>query len=240
MSEIGAEKENLAGIRLMAAVAAVLLIFSVAVLCIQAIAFDHDFYKNEYKKMNTAAYVGVSGESLGMATDTLLDYLEDKTPTLDLQVQVNGQDEEYYNEREKAHMVDVKALYQKALQFMAIGFCVGGGLLALCFALKRKRAAGPVLQAYFWAAVGVLAFFAVIGCVAAADFNYFWVSFHHVFFTNDLRMLDPATSRMIRMFEQDFFADMVAKILAWFLAVTCGTAAAAGIGYQRMKKHGRR
>ena len=53
MSEIGAEKENLAGIRLMAAVAAVLLIFSVAVLCIQAIAFDHDFYKNEYKKMNT-------------------------------------------------------------------------------------------------------------------------------------------------------------------------------------------
>ena len=117
MSEIGAEKENLAGIRLMAAVSSFLLIFSVAVLCIQAIAFDHDFYKNEYEKMNTAAYVGVSGESLGMATDTLLDYLEDKTPTLDLQVQVNGQDEEYYNEREKAHMVDVKALYQNCLLY---------------------------------------------------------------------------------------------------------------------------
>ena len=81
-------------------------------------------------------------------------------------------------------------------------------------------------------------FFAVIGIWAAVDFNNFWVSFHHVFFTNDLWMLDPAESRMIRMFQEAFFADMVGRILAWFLAIALGSAAAAGIVYQRMKKHG--
>ncbi len=240
MSDIAASKENMIWVRLCVALATVLLVFSIAVACIAVIAFDHDFYKTEYSKMNTAAYVGVSGESLEAATDTLLDYLQDKTPSLDLKVQINGQQEEYYTQREKDHMVDVKALYQNAVSFMTAGFCAAGVLLAGCFIAKRRRALASAMQTYFWAAVGVLAFFAVVAVWAAMDFNLFWVSFHHVFFTNDLWMLDPAVSRMIRMFEQDFFADMVAKILAWFLAIVCGSAAAAGIAYQRMKKNGRR
>ena len=112
-------------------------------------------------------------------------------------------------------------------------------MLAGCFLWKRKNALKPVLQSWFWAAAGVLAFFACIGIWAAVDFNSFWVSFHHVFFTNDLWLLDPASSRMIRMFQEEFFAAMVARILVWFLAIVIGSAAAAGIVYQRMKKHGR-
>ena len=222
-------------IRLFAAAGAVLIVFAAAVACISGVAFDKAFYREEYQRMDTAAYVGVSGPVLEQATDTLLDYLQDNAPSLDLQME-NGT--EYYSQREKDHMKDVKALYQNAITFMIAGFCVGGVLIAASFAWKKKRALKPVLQGWFWGTAGVLVFFAVIGIWAAVDFNNFWVSFHHVFFTNDLWRLDPAESRMIRMFEEAFFADMVGRILAWFLAIAVGGAAAAGIVYQRMKKHG--
>lgn len=222
-------------IRLFAAAGAALIVFAAAVACISGVAFDKAFYREEYQRMDTAAYVGVSGPVLEQATDTLLDYLQDNAPSLDLQME-NGT--EYYSQREKDHMKDVKALYQNAITFMIAGFCVGGVLIAAGFVWKKKRALKPVLQGWFWGTAGVLVFFAVIGIWAAVDFNNFWVSFHHVFFTNDLWMLDPAESRMIRMFEEAFFADMVGRILVWFLAIAVGSAAAAGIVYQRMKKHG--
>lgn len=231
-----AKEHGLAWVGLAAAVGTVLIVLSVAIACISGVAFDKNFYREEYQKMDTAAYVGVSDPVLEQATNTLLDYLQGNVSSLDLAME-NG--EEYYSQREKDHMVDVRTLYQNAIRLMTIGFCVGGALFTGCFLWKKKRAAGPFLRCYFWTTVGVLAFFACIGVWAAVDFNNFWVSFHHVFFTNDLWLLDPAVSRMIRMFQEAFFANMVARILAWFLSIAVGSAAAAGIVYKRMRKHGK-
>ena len=236
MNETGLREHGTGFVRLMAAAGTVLIVLSAAVACISGVAFDKSFYRDDYRKMDTAAYVGVTDPVLEQATNTLLDYLQGNAPSLDLAMD-NG--EEYYSQREKDHMVDVKALYQNAVLFMTVGFCAGGALFAGCFLWKRERALGTFLRCYFWAAVGVLALFACIGVWAAVDFNSFWVSFHHMFFTNDLWLLDPAVSRMIRMFQEAFFANMVARILAWFLSAAVGSAAAAGIVYQRMKKHGR-
>lgn len=222
-------------IRLMAVIGAVLIVFAAAIACISGVAFDKAFYKEEYQKMDTAAYVGVSDPVLEQATGTLLDYLQGDAQSLDMQMENK---EQYYSQREKDHMVDVKALYQNAVAFMIAGFLIGGALITACFLWKKKQALKPFLQGWFWGTIGVLAFFAVIGAWAAVDFNNFWISFHHVFFTNDLWMLDPVSSRMIRMFEERFFADMVGRILAWFLSIALGSAVAAGVVHKRMKKHG--
>lgn len=79
-----------------------------------------------------------------------------------------------------------------------------------------------VWKTLFFSVLGVLAAFAVVGICAAADFTSFWVSFHHVFFRNDLWTFDPRTSLLIRMFEEKFFFDLVTRILIWFLAVCAG------------------
>ena len=181
--------------------------------------------------MDTAAYVGVTDPVLEQATNTLLDYLQGNAPSLDLAMD-NG--EEYYSQREKDHMVDVKALYQNAVLFMTVGFCAGGALFAGCFLWKRERALGTFLRCYFWAAVGVLALFACIGVWAAVDFNSFWVSFTICFYQR------PVAARPGRITYDTHvpggvFANMVARILAWFLSAAVGSAAAAGIVYQRMK-----
>lgn len=226
--------------RVFAAIATVLIVFSTLVACVKGIAFDSSFYKCEYQSLGTAKKLDNAGAAnLDRATDQLLGYLQGKEENLGLVMGTNGEDE-YYNEREKAHMVDVKALYEHALTFMAVGFSVGGVLLALSMLYKKRSYLRQTLQTYFWATVGVLVFFVCIGVWAAVDFNHFWISFHHVFFTNDLWILDPRTSRMIVMFEEQLFADLVARILAVFLAVVIGAMAAAGIINKRMAKHERR
>lgn len=213
-------------------IACVLLVIALLLACVFAFAFDADFYKDEYAKLGSAQYVGVSEEDLFGATDTLLDYLEGGRDNLDYKTE---QGDEFFNQKEKLHMADVKNLYNMALGIAWSFFLVGAALLAVIFAKKRKNAVLPVLKGYNTAGAIVLGFFAFVAVYAAVDFNTFWVNFHLMFFTNDLWMLDPATDRLIRMYETQFFFDLVFYILVLFLSIFIGTFAAAKI-YLRSKK----
>lgn len=218
---------------LFSAVGTVLAVMALAVFCIQAFAFDGGFYAEEYEKYGTAAYVGVSGEQLEDATDALLSYIRDKRGNLDLSVTLDGAERQYYNEREKAHMVDVKALYLTAAAGMVWAGAAAAGLFAACFALWKRKAAAFVLEGFYKTAYAVLAAFAALAVWAAIDFNGFWVSFHLVFFRNDLWLLDPETDLMIRMFSSGFFFDLVFRIIALFLGVLIPAAVIARIAYKR-------
>ena len=63
------------------------------------------------------------------------------------------------------------------------------------------------LAALIWVAA-----FGLAALWALADFNGAFTAFHHMLFTNDLWLLDPATDRMIRMFPEPFFIDIAARI----------------------------
>ena len=57
---------------------------------------------------------------------------------------------------------------------------------------------------------GALAFYAFL------DFNEFWTMFHHIFFRNDLWLLDPNTDILIMMVPETFFFHLVFRILGGF------------------------
>lgn len=218
-----------------ACVGAVLLVLATAVACIEGVAFDRGFYEREYAKLNTAQYVGVDSETLNEATDVLLGYLQGDVDSLDMQAEVSGAQREYYNTREKDHMADVATLNQNAVFFMQLAYPLGA-LLVLVACILCKRRIYMVLKSCFYSIVGVLAFFGVLAVWAGFDFNSFWITFHHVFFTNDLWLLDPATSLLIRMYEQQFFFDMVSLILVLFIGLIVASLVMLWIGYKRMEK----
>jgi integral membrane protein (TIGR01906 family) len=207
---------------------------ALAVFCIQAFSFDRDFYAEEYEKYDTAEYVGVSGGELEAATDVLLSYIQDGRDDIDLEATVGGQARQYYNEREKAHMVDVKALYQSAVSVMIWGSVIAAALFAACFVIWKRRALLPVLEGIYKTGIVILIAFAALAVWAAIDFNGFWVDFHLVFFRNDLWLLDPRTDLMIRMFSSGFFFDLVFRILALFLGVLIPAVVAARIAHKRL------
>src|SRR5699024_3895128 len=68
----------------------------------------------------------------------------------------------------------------------------------------------------------ILSIFSVLGILilyALIDFNGFWIHFHKLLFSNDLWLLNPATDRMINMFPESFFNQMVINIIMLFLGI---------------------
>lgn len=212
-------------------VGTVLLILAFLISVVEIDAFDSAYYDKEYAKNATAAYVGVDEKTLSEVTQNLLAYLQGGRENLDMTAVLEGQEREYYNEREKLHMKDVRDLNMGALACMWTGYIVGGVLVAAAFAYADPKY--KIFRSVFWSIVGVLGAFGILGVWAATDFTSFWVQFHHVFFTNDLWLFDPRDSLLIRMFEEQFFFDLVSEILAWFLGVTLIALVVTGVLYKR-------
>ena len=222
---------------LFSVVATFLAVMALAVFCIQIFAFNGQFYADEYAKNDTASYVGVSSQDLNKATDVLLSYIQDNREDLDLTVNMDGQQRQYYNAREKAHMVDVKNLYLSAVNFAVYGSITAAVLFALCFAIQRKKALKAVLLGIYNTSYVIMAGFAILAAWAASDFDGFWTRFHLVFFRNDLWLLDPNTDLMIRMFQSGFFFDLVLLILILFFGIFIPATIAAKLVHKRLVKN---
>ena len=210
--------------RILALLLGLSILVSLGLFAVDVCSFRRSFYEKEYSKLNTAADMGMTHENLMEATDTLLDYLKDRRDDLDLETTVNGQTVEMFDGREKAHMVDVKALYRNAMRmaWIAVGLSV---LLILILAIGAKKHRRTALK---WVLAGFGVFGIVLGAAAiyaAVDFNSFWTNFHHLFFDNDLWLLYE-DERLIQMVPEQFFSDLVARIVAAFAisaAVLTGT-----------------
>ena len=101
-------------------------------------------------------------------------------------------------------MKDVRRLFE-------IGFAVRRALIALT-ALLLIAAALTGGRAGLSAAVsaGLIALMAASGAltIKLVGFSRVFIAFHHLAFSNDLWLLDPATDAMIRMLPEEFFAGM--------------------------------
>ena len=75
---------------------------------------------------------------------------------------------------------------------------------------------------------GLLGILTVRACI---DFDAFWMGFHHVFFRNDLFLLDPDISIMINMFPAELFFAIVMLIVIVFAI----SAIAIGIGIRILR-----
>lgn len=187
------------------------LIICAFLTCIDFWCFNISFYNSEYSKLNTAEDIGMSSEDLTKTTDVLLGYLKDKYSSLDVNTNINGIDREVFNDREKAHMIDVKDLYQNVLVVRNTCFILY--LLTFIYVLFSNNA-NLIFYEYKKALMvfGLIIAFILIFCLI--DFDGFWTNFHHVFFpNNDLWLLDPSTDILIMMVPSQFFYDLCISII---------------------------
>lgn len=194
--------------------------FSLILASIFMVVNTHSFYTGQYEKNNTEQATGMSGRDLEKATRLLLDYLNDKRDDLDMTADKFGVSEQVFDRREKTHMVDVKALYAGAGTAMTF---FGAFAAAMIFVLTRKTPKkdlpGLLKHGYKTAAVFTVVLALALAAAFTLGFDRFWTAFHHVFFTNDLWLLNPRTSTMINMFPLEFFLAMCTRILVVFLSL---------------------
>lgn len=216
-----------------------MLILAMLIMSIELFIFDKGFYASEYNKLGTAETIGMSRETLNTVTNNLLDYITGARDSLDMKGEINGVQREVFDSREKAHMVDVKALYLHARDVRTICLIGAAVLIFLAFILRKKQALGPLFRSFSRVSIVYIVIIGALAVYAAVDFYDFWTNFHHVFFTNDLWLLDPATEVMINMVPEQFFSDLVMNIIVTFVSAFLTLNIVALVGNRIIKKRSR-
>ena len=171
------------------------------------VCFDINFYKEFYQKENIANYIDTSSDNLINNTQNLLNYLNKKE-------QLNT---DWFSEKDILHMVDVQNLYTFSHSIMIycfITFILSTIIIILILRGKSllyiNKIFNKVLLLFI---VLVGGFFAVI----AYNFNSFWIKFHTTLFSNDLWLLSPNESNLIKMVPEEFFISLITKIIIYIL-----------------------
>lgn len=177
---------------------------------------DYSWYKKEYLKYEVLDDLEMEIEDAMYVTEEMMAYLRGNREDLVVQTIVNGEPREFFNDREKAHMVDVQKLFLGGMDLRlgaATVFIASLVILNFIKADWKKRLPKSFLVGVggFVVAVGVLAVF------VATNFNKYFTIFHVIFFDNDLWILDPRTDLLIRMLPEGFFFDMVIRIGVIFI-----------------------
>lgn len=169
------------------------------------------YYEREYEKYGVLEDVHMEMEDLLDVTDEMMAYLRGRREDLRVPTIVNGQPREFFSEREIAHMEDVRGLFLAAINIRRGCLAVIAMVLGLLFMLKAdlKRLLPRTICA------GTLLFFAALAVLAgiiSTDFSKYFVIFHHIFFNNDLWILDPSVDLLINIVPEPFFMDTAARI----------------------------
>lgn len=232
-------------IRFLAFLVCLASLIALLFFCIRATINNRGFFESEYSRLDHARSMGMETQELTDATMRMIDYMEGSVPDIDLTVTVNGDRVSMFNDRERAHMVDVRALYQNFSRFATVAAAVFVILLAFSGRPISYSHKGEIrklrissAKAFLHASAAFLLIMTAAGAWVLIDFNSFWISFHLLFFTNDLWILDPATSRMINMMPWELFYDIVLRAGGLFVATWAAFTAVAAEVRRRERKAG--
>ena len=169
------------------------------------------YYEREYEKYQVLEDVPMEMEDLLDVTEEMMAYLRGRREDLHVPTIVNGQPREFFSEREIAHMEDVRGLFLAAIAIRRGCLVLMGVVLALLWFLKADL--GRLLPRAVCG--GTLLFFGILAVLAgiiSTDFSKYFVVFHHIFFNNDLWILDPSVDLLINIVPEPFFMDTAARI----------------------------
>ncbi len=198
-----------------------LLVFLIT--SIEAVAYwTPGYYKKEYTKYEVLNDLPeMTMEDLLEVTDEMMAFLRGKRPDLHVFTTMGGEYREFFNAREIAHMEDVRALFIGGLWLRRICLLLAVLLFGAYVLLRPKACPRGTFSKALCIGTGV--FFAaalLIFGLIATDFSKYFVVFHHIFFRNDLWILDPRTDMLINIVPEPFFMDTAFRISVLFAVMS--------------------
>jgi len=198
-------------------VASIALILIMLITSVEIAAYsDYGWYEKEYLKYEVLDDLEMQIEDVMYVTEEMMAYLRGNRENLVVDTVVAGEEREFFNDREKAHMIDVQNLFLGGINLRRIAMTIFVAVLVILTFSKAdwKR----ILPKSFLVSVfGFIAALGILGVLIATDFNKYFTIFHEIFFDNDLWILDPRTCLLIRMLPEGFFFDMAIRISVIFI-----------------------
>lgn len=169
-------------------------------------------YEYGFDTYNISEVTGIEKSGLLKAAHQLIDYFNARATTPQVTVQRNGEDFDIFNERELAHLSDVKELIRldAYVQMIALAVLIVCAAVLMALSYKRWR---TIVKSLFFGSVLTLVLAAILALWALFGFDQLFILFHKLSFTNMLWILDPSTDYLIMMFPGEFFYD--ATLLAF-------------------------
>lgn len=203
---------------------AVCLVLVFLITAIEAVVYwMPGYFEAEYTKYNVLNDLPpMTMEDLLNVTDEMMAYLRGNREDLHVFTTMGGQYMEFFNAREIAHMEDVRDLFIGGLWIRRIGvFFTAAYALILGIWSKKNKDRKAMLKSTVPGSLclGTGIFFAaalVIVGIVASDFSKYFIVFHHIFFDNDLWILNPATDMLINIVPEPFFMDTAFRIALTF------------------------
>lgn len=177
---------------------------------VHAVGTDDGLYYELQRQAHVLDYAGISEEDLVRVDAALAECLKGDADALDFEIEVFGQVQPVFNEKELIHMEDCRLLFELLRSVMRIA--CGLGLAAVAGGIVLLRDGRRVRLASWFAPLVIVVPLGVFAAWAVCDFNAAFNFFHEVLFTNDLWLLDFKTDLLIRICPSSMFMNMGARI----------------------------
>lgn len=141
---------------------------------------NYRFYKKEYQRYEVTEDLDMSIDHVMYVTEHMMNYLIGKEEELSVVTTVEGREQDFFNERDRLHMRDVRNLFLGGMKVGVICLAVAAVILAVL--RKREedwkrlyfRTYSIALSA--WLVIGVL-----LGIAFRVDFTTCFTIFHKLF-----------------------------------------------------------
>ena len=182
-------------------------------------ALNRQIYIRNFTANNAVEQANLPQETLDMLIDRSLAYSYGSIPELQIQVtDLDGHVKDAFTEREILHMKDVQLLFLKGRLLAAVSALLfAGGVIYL--ATKHREIKKRTINAALITLSALLAVMVALLIIVACNFDAAFVTFHEIFFNNDLWLLDWDTVLIITMPEEAFF-EVTLRTLIIFIILT--------------------
>ena len=179
-----------------------LFIFSILAIIFYN-CFNLNFYKNFYEKENLAPSINTTSSELINNTENLLAYLKGNTSL----------NKNWFSDKDILHMIDVKNLYNVSFKVMIFCLIIFVITTIIIIITKKTKTLLYITKTFNKTLVIFILLIVTLAGIIAYNFNSFWIRFHTILFSNDLWLLSPDESNLIKMVPEEFFISLITIII---------------------------
>ena len=196
-------------------------------------------YEYGFQKYDISRVTGLENTELEKAARGLVSYFNSGEEPLSVTVEKDGQPFTLFNEREVAHMKDVKGLFRLdyAIFFGALVYVLGYGVVSLLWRRppsfrKDWRQLAKLTLIGSGATLGIML---ALWLGSLVNFEGLFRLFHLLSFSNDFWQLDPSRDYLVMLFPGGFWYDatLFIALAATGMSVILGGLAWAHLRYNK-------
>ena len=193
-------------------------------------------YEYGFDKYEISEATGIDESQLSQVATSLIDYFNSRVETLQIKVVKDEREFELFHDYELIHLEDVKGLLRLdyLVQGIVFAYVVTYALLFLLWQRGRRQ---DLAKGITRGSILTLGLIAVSGIASIFSFQWLFIQFHRVSFSNPYWMLDPSRDYLIMLFPPGFWQD--AAIIGGG-AIVAGALLLGGIAWAIPSIHQRR